>query len=225
MIKKNLILYHGSRGGIVENIKPVSRKRCDFGTGFYMGSNQSQAKSLVSNDPSPYYYKLSLDMKSLDQDRVLRLTDMDWAYFVLFNRGKLETIKGSNLYMQCARMAENKDLIIGPIADDAMNESMNRFLHNQITDKAFLESIRALDYGVQYVAKTEKACSLITVIEEKKLMGKELSDALAVSSQSRKKGWLLAEEVQMRYRREGLFFDEILSDHLRTVKKKRGKGL
>lgn len=49
--------------------------------------------------------------------------------------------------------------------------------------------------------------------------------ALVVSSQSRKKGWLLAEEVQMRYRREGLFFDETLSDQLRTVKKKRGKGL
>lgn len=31
---QDVILYHGSRGGIEGGIKPVSRERCDFGKGF-----------------------------------------------------------------------------------------------------------------------------------------------------------------------------------------------
>ena len=33
-----MILYHGSKSGIQGKIKPASRDRCDFGTGFYMGT-------------------------------------------------------------------------------------------------------------------------------------------------------------------------------------------
>lgn len=32
-------LYHGSKSGIKGNIAPVSRNRCDFGQGFYMGTD------------------------------------------------------------------------------------------------------------------------------------------------------------------------------------------
>lgn len=28
-------LFHGSRGGIEGDIKPISRPRCDFGQGFF----------------------------------------------------------------------------------------------------------------------------------------------------------------------------------------------
>lgn len=34
---KDIILYHGSKGGIKGNIKPISREFCDFGKGFYLG--------------------------------------------------------------------------------------------------------------------------------------------------------------------------------------------
>ena len=34
---EDVILYHGSRGGIQGKIRPCSRLRCDFGKGFYMG--------------------------------------------------------------------------------------------------------------------------------------------------------------------------------------------
>lgn len=52
-----------------------------------------------------------MNIDCLDKDRVLQLADMDWAYFVLFNRGKLESIKDSDLYKRCALMAKDKDLI------------------------------------------------------------------------------------------------------------------
>ena len=209
---EKVILYHGSRGGIVGIIEPKSRLRCDFGAGFYMGTNPDQAKTLVSNDQAPYFYKLELDLSGLSTDRVLRLDGMEWAYFVLYNRGRLDSVKKSALYKQCARLASDKDIIIGPIADDAMNEVMNRFIHGDITDKAFLECIRGLDYGIQYVAKTEAACGCVTVLEGKELYGKELDDAALLAEKRRKEGRDLADVMQRRYRREGRYFDEILQE-------------
>lgn len=32
---RDITLFHGSRGGIVGDIKPQSRVHCDFGKGFY----------------------------------------------------------------------------------------------------------------------------------------------------------------------------------------------
>lgn len=218
-----VILYHGSRGGIDGEIQPKSRARCDFGEGFYMGTNPDQAKTLVSNDQEPYFYKVELDLTALPEDRILRLDGMDWAYFVLFNRGRLDSVKKSTLYKNCARLASGKDIIIGPIADDAMNEVMTRFIHGEITDRAFLECIRGLDYGIQYVAKTAAACGCVTVLEEKELYGKELDDAVALSGIRRREGKELADAMQRRFRREGRYFDEILQD-LRQ-KERRGPEL
>ena len=206
------ILYHGSRGGIVGDIKPISRERCDFGRGFYMGTNDLQAKTLVANDPMPYFYKVSLDMSAFAEEQVLNLQDLDWAYFVLYNRNRMESIKGTAFYEKYKHLGDGKDIIIGPIVDDAMNETMKRFMDSQITDKAFLESIRVLNYGIQYVAKTNYACSKISIILEKDLHGKELSDAIELSINQRRQGTELAEDIQKKYRREGQYFDEILLD-------------
>ena len=208
----SIILYHGSRGGIDGAIKPVSRPRCDFGMGFYMGTNPDQAKTLVSTNQSPFFYKLELKLDALQQSRILRLDGMDWAYFVLYNRGRLDTVKKSPLYKKCASLAADKDLIIGPIADDAMNEVMSRFIHGDITDRAFLECIRGLNYGIQYVAKTAAACSCVNVLEKKPLYGKELEDAIQLSENRRREGKALADTMQRKYRREGKYFDEILQE-------------
>lgn len=212
MDKNIKILYHGSRGGIEGDIKPISRARCDFGQGFYMGTNSTQAKTLVANDSAPYFYQLELDMSKFSQDKMLELKDMEWAFFVLYNRRRMEPIKNTDFYQKYKHLADGKDLIIGPIADDAMNETMHKFIESQITDKAFLESIRVLNFGNQYVAKTDYACSCIKIVTERDLHGKELSDAVVLQINQRKQGTQLAEEIQKRYRREGRYFDEILED-------------
>ena len=137
---------------------------------------------------------------------------MEWAYFVLYNRGRLQEVKDSALYRHCRQLADNKDVIIGAIADDAMNETMNRFIAGIITDKAFLESIRALDYGVQYVAKTLTACGCITIVQEKLLRKGELAAAVRLANERRAAGGRIAEEMQRKYRREGRYFDELMQD-------------
>lgn len=209
---KDLVLYHGSRGGISGSIKTISRERCDFGKGFYMGTNPEQAISLVSGDQAPYFYKLSLALSSVSPFRVAYLNNMDWAYYVLYNREKLENIKGSSFYNKIANLGKDKDFIVGPIADDAMNESMKRFVNNQITDKAFLESIRAIDYGVQYVAKTDFACSKIHIIDERELYDSELDRFGKITEERRNRGHTIADEMQKKYLGQGRFFAQILED-------------
>lgn len=221
---QRLVLYHGSRGGIDGDIAPASRNRCDFGKGFYMGTNADQAKSLISNDPDPVFYTLKLDIGNIPRENIIELSGMEWAFFVLYNRKKLEEIKGTALYSRCRDLAKGKDLIIGPIADDAMNETMNRFLKGDITDKAFLESIRAIDYGIQYVAKTEKACRCIGIMSERDLTGTELSEAVSLANERRTEGHRVAEEIQRKFRREGRYFDEILKSQKRTLKNDIGRG-
>ena len=206
------ILFHGSRGGLDGPIAPKSRTRCDFGKGFYMGSNPDQAKSLVANDTSPFFYTLSVDFSAIAPERILVLSDMEWAFFVLFNRGQLANIKTSSLYRHMQQLSNNKDFIVGPIADDAMNEAMSRFIDGDITDKAFLESIRVIDYGMQFVAKTPEACAQITVLSERPLHGLELEEAMHFSHLRRKEGSQKAFEIQLKYRREGKYLDELLQE-------------
>lgn len=216
---KDITLFHGSRGGIAGDIKPISRERCDFGQAFYMGTNPEQAKSLVSNDSDPYFYKLRLNLTQISKDKILELKDMTWAYFVLYNRGKLNSIKNTEFYQQIKNLGKDKDLIIGPIADDAMNETMKKFVKGEITDKAFLESIRVIDYGIQYAAITESACSQIKILSERELFGAELTEAKQDSDIRKYEGITKAEEIQKKYRREGKYLDEILHDV------SRGKGI
>ena len=60
-----LVLYHGSKKGIVGDIAPVSRKECDFGAGFYMGTGTMQPLTLVCSEATPKFYTLSLDTTDL----------------------------------------------------------------------------------------------------------------------------------------------------------------
>ena len=87
---EDVILFHGSRGGIDGKIKPISRVRCDFGQGFYLGTNAQQAKAIVIDDDSPYFYTMKLKLSEIPEDRILNLTnDKDWLYTILANRKRV----------------------------------------------------------------------------------------------------------------------------------------
>lgn len=80
-------LYHGSKKGLEGNIKPISRELCDFGKGFYMGTEQTQPMTLICNYENATMYNLEMDT-SLLSVKELPL-NIDWALFVAFNRGRL----------------------------------------------------------------------------------------------------------------------------------------
>lgn len=204
----SIMLYHGSKSGIDGKIKPSSRERCDFGKGFYMGTDKAQPLTLICNYPDAKLYSLKANLDGL---KVLDVeVGIDWALLVAYNRGKMEFAKNTSIYKKIAEMADGCDMIIGFIANDRMFVVLDRFFNGEITDAALINSLSALNLGKQYVALTEKACNQIEIIAEKALTEKDRENLKYESEENRTKGVALANEICMKYRREGLFFDEII---------------
>lgn len=201
-------LYHGSKSGIYNAIAPISRKHCDFGKGFYMGTNRIQPLTLICNYPKAKIYTLSVDLSNL---KILDIeVGLDWALLIAYNRGKLEVIKGTKIYNQFAGLSKGYDMIVGYIANDRMFVVLDRFFNGEITDKALINSLSALQLGKQYVALTEKACKNIKILDEQELSENDQNKLKQESEANRSKGIAIADEICKKYRREGKFFDEIV---------------
>ena len=202
------LLYHGSKSGIVGKIEPKSRAQCDFGKGFYMGTDPSQALTLICDYDKSKFYIVSVDTTTLNTIEVP--ADIEWAMLVAYHRGRMETIKGTPLYEKYRKMSENEDLVIGSIANDRMFYVIDNFFIGNITDAALVGSLSALQLGKQYVAVTQKGCDAVRVETEIELSHLERMFIQEVAEANRAKGVSLANDICKNYRREGLFFDEIL---------------
>ena len=207
---EKVLLYHGSKSGIKGPIAPISRERCDFGKGFYMGTEPYQPLTLISDFEESKFYVISLDMTGL---RVLNVKpDLEWAMLVAYNRGKMDEVRGTSLYEHYAAMSKGYDVVVGSIANDRMFYVLDNFFLGNITDKALVMSLSALQLGKQYVAITEKACKHVKIEAEVELSQLERIFLRDLSESNRVKGVNLANEICRDYRREGQFFDEILKE-------------
>ncbi len=205
---ETVTLYHGSKSGIHGAIAPISRERCDFGKGFYMGTDRIQPLTLICNYPDARIYTLSVDLSNL---KILDIeVRLDWALLVAYNRGKMESVKHSTIYNRFANLSKGCDMVIGYIANDRMFVVLDRFFNGEITDMALINSLSALKPGKQYVALTEKACQKIEILAEQKLTENDRDTLKKESAANRSKGVAMADEICRKYRRDGWFFDEIL---------------
>lgn len=211
------LLYHGSKSGLVGDIAPKSRERCDFGKGFYMGTTPEQPLTLICDFEESKFYAVSIDISELSSVEIS--TDIDWAMVVAYHRGRMEQIKGSDFYNKYSAMTSSKDLAIGSIANDKMFYVIDNFFLGNITDTALVSSLSALQLGKQYVALTEKACGKIKIEKEIELSFFEKKILRKKSEENRQKGIDLANEICKSHRREGKFFDEILDDALNGGRK------
>ena len=203
-----IILYHGSKSGIEGAIAPKSREQCDFGRGFYMGTEAAQALTLICDYDKSKFYIVSLDTTHLDSVDIQ--ANLDWAMLVAYHRGRMEKIKGTPFYVKYRDWFNNKDLITGSIANDRMFYVIDNFFVGNITDAALVNSLSALQLGRQYVAVTQRCCDAVHIEEEIELSHLERLFIKEVAQQNRVRGVSLANEICRTHRREGLYFDEIL---------------
>lgn len=202
------LLYHGSKSGIEGPVAPKSRRQCDFGSGFYMGTDPVQVLTLVCDFDDSKFYIVSVDTSELE---VLNVpADLDWAMLVAYHRGRMDRIKGTAFYDKYESMTRDKDLVVGSIADDRMFYVIDNFFLGNITDAALINSLSALELGKQFVAVSDKACQSVSIeceIEISYLERLALKDA---AEANRAKGISMANEICKEYRREGLYLDELL---------------
>lgn len=205
---EGVVLYHASRNGLSGKIQPISRNHCDFGQGFYMGTEPIQPLTLVCNEDKPVIYQLSVDLSGL---KILSVdVNLDWAMLIGYYRGYMKGEEESPLYRKYAHMADGYDMITGYIANDRMYRVLTDFFERRITDAALIASLSALNLGKQYVAVTQKACDQINVINGRELSHLEMLALKEMSEIRRREGISLAERMVIEHRRDGRFFDEIL---------------
>lgn len=205
-----MLLYHGSKSGIEGVIEPKSRKQCDFGKGFYMGTDPSQALTLICDYEKSKFYIVSVDMNELTHIEVP--ANIDWAMLVAYHRGKMEKIINTPFYNKYRDMTSNKDLIIGNIANDRMFFVIDNFFVGNVTDAALINSLSALQLGKQYVAVSQKGCDAVRIEAEVELSYLERLFIKEVAEENRSRGISLANDICKNYRREGMYFDEILDE-------------
>lgn len=206
--RDRMILYHGSKSGIHGNIAPISREKCDFGAGFYMGTEPTQSLTLICDFEKSKFYIVSIRLDGLRKLEVP--ADLEWAMIVAYHRGKMDIIKGTKLYEKYRHLCEDKDVIIGNIADDRMFYVLDNFFLGNITDLALVKSLSALQLGRQYVAVSQSGCDAVRTEKEIPISNLERRFLQDMSEQNRAKGISLANAICKNYRREGQFFDEIL---------------
>ena len=167
MLSDNTLLFHGSDGGIKGTISVNSNRGLnDFGNGFYTGESLLQAENRVANSGNgvvyAYHYSLnSLSVYSFD-DPVL------WCLYIGYNRNRLPKDTPSNLFTIFSNI-DSFDVVAGIIADDRISRVYSAFLDGAITDKCLIECLRLVDYGRQFVFKTDKSIRNLTLVSSYKI--------------------------------------------------------
>lgn len=210
---EDIILYHGSRGGIDGDIRPESRVRCDFGKGFYLGEDPNQVRGLICNDSAPMFYTVNLKLSQIPENKILFLHGMDWLYTILANRKKVEEFNKLPIAKKILETQENYDVIIGPIADDRMNEAIKSFEDGALTDIGLLECLKHVNYGNQYVLKTKEACEKAIIVSSREMYEKELNDIINYSNEKRLEGKNVVKKAIQNFRYTGKYIDEICKEY------------
>ena len=205
-----VLLYHASKSGIEGTIEPKSRKQCDFGKGFYMGTDSGQTLTLICDYEKSKFYIVSVSTENLALIEVP--ADIDWAMLVAYHRGKMEKIDGTPFYNKYRDMTQDKDLIIGNIANDRMFFVIDNFFVCNVTDMALVNSLSALQLGKQYVVISQKGCDAVRIEAEVELSYLERLFIKEIAEENRARGISLANDICKTYRREGMHFDEILDE-------------
>ena len=212
------ILYHGSRGGIDGKIQPISRTRCDFGKGFYMGKNAEQVQSLVVEDAVPVFYTVKFRLSEIPEDKILVVNNQDWLNIILANRKKSEEFNKLSFTKKLLKQLDKYDVIIGPIADDRMNEALIRFNNYALTDKGLYACLKSVDYGNQFVAKTSFACSKIDIISERNIDEQEVEYLRKYTETKRAASRDVVFNNIIKYQRDGLYLNELINKYKKKEK-------
>ncbi len=219
-ITKDMILYHGSKGGIDGKIEPCSRVRCDFGRGFYMGTDLMQAKSIVSDDDMPYYYKLRFRISEIPKDRIMILDEKYWLRTVLACRKADREFDSLQIAKKVLKKLEHCDVVVGLVADGIMGEAMVSFIDNVLTDKGLFHCMTYVSYCLQVVAKTHEACKCIDILEEHPLKGQELQEAEKYADEKRMEFRNVVNNAKIGFDGMGHTFFSIIRNEIRAEKEK-----
>ena len=154
-----MILYHGTNTDFVDIDLLKSKPNKDFGQGFYLSREYSQAMELAKikveqmEAGAPIVQTYEMDEILMEDLKVLRFDNYteEWAKFIIMNRNN-----------PSPRPAHDYDIVIGPIANDRVGVQLWKY-ETQVIDLATLiHNLRNMK-GVtfQYFFGTEQAIKIL----------------------------------------------------------------
>lgn len=173
-----------------------------------MGTDPGQTLTLICDYEKSKFYIVSVSMDNLAHIEVP--ADIDWAMLVTYHRGKMGKINSTPFYNKYRDMTANKDLIIGNVANDRMFFVIDNFFVGNVTDMALINSLSVLQLGKQYVVISQKGCDAVRIEAEVELSYLERLFIKEIAEENRARGISLANDICKNYRREGMYFDEML---------------
>ena len=151
-----MILYHGSNVEVKEPILLKVQRELDFGKGFYTTSDMEQAARWAwrtakrRGESSAFVTVYEVNEDELKNIRLLSFDspNVEWLNLVVKNR------KGEYI-------AENWDIISGPVADDQTAQVIDLYLEGAYDEEEAIRRFLTQRLKDQYAFKTDEALKLL----------------------------------------------------------------
>lgn len=151
-----MILYHGSNVEVKEPILLKVQRELDFGKGFYTTSDMEQAARWAwrtakrRGESNAFVTVYEVNEDELKNIRLLSFDspNVEWLNLVVKNR------KGEYI-------AENWDIISGPVADDQTAQVIDLYLEGAYDEEEAIRRFLTQRLKDQYAFKTNKALKLL----------------------------------------------------------------
>ena len=208
--KNNKLLFHGSKFGL-DCIDPKHLTGTkDFGAGFYLGETFESASTWICeyNESSVYAFYLN---KSHLKTLVFNVS-REWLFSILYYRDAFRKFELNDEIKKLISKIDNSDVIIAPIADNQMYDTINRFAQGEITDEQCVHALSATNLGMQYVLKTQEAINQIVLIDHMYLCEQEKQDCLKTKKENSNFGRDKAKLSIRQYAREGKYIYELFKE-------------
>lgn len=222
---RNLV-FHGSDGGIKGEIDcSYSSALCDFGSGFYTGTNLEQAENRISNKKNGMLYAFEYAQfgHTIETENCYEFQDdVLWALYIAYNRKNQNINFGK--YAEIMKKIDDinrRSIVIGKIADDKISSVYDDFIKGVITDKCLVECLQLVKYGHQIVFKNNEDVKKSLKLVDSYILTKEMRERSVEWNRGMKTNMDSdIDQIKLRNRREGRFIDECMGDYNESVRTK-----
>lgn len=203
------VLFHGSKNSLSLPIDlNHSRKNNDLGSGFYCGETFKQAAMYICTNSSTqvYSFLLNKDTLKIKEFKV----EKDWMLAISYYRGWLNAYPFNDYLKGIIDEVEKADLVIAPIADNRMFDIISEFVRGEITDALCQHALSATNLGYQYVLRSDKALSQLSLLRCHYVCSLEKKECYNERLSLNKEGADKVKVARIEYRGKGQYIDELL---------------
>ena len=204
-----VLLFHGAKTKIEGALRTdCSKRRNDFGPGFYCGESLEQSAMFVATYPASSLYMLRFRRSGLSGKEFG--VSRDWMLLIAYFRERLGAYAGSGVIQELVKKVEGVDYIVAPIADNRMFEIIDQFIDGEITDEQCRHCLSATNLGKQYVFVTEKALRQVELLERCFLTKEEKEFYLFSRQASYEMNRDKVKVARRQYRDVGKYIEEMM---------------